>query len=185
MKQSRAVLFCLLLATFAAAPAAVFVDYVGPAVRGSFEALDLVMEDGRRMPFNEVFRGYQPARGLFMRRLPLDKLDMRSVHEPELESLLLHYDANQNGWLEEPELTVFYIQETAKGFGYPVSHLVLAKRVEAMVAPAPDIAGLLGHIRRHTARLAPVTQRHFSELERIGRDEALEADGNGRPIEHP
>jgi hypothetical protein len=94
------------------------------------------MDDGTELPFEKVFAGFYEQRRINISGLVYDVL---SVVFPE-------YDANKNGFIEEPELTVLYLREGGLGMGFKVSHLKVKERVVALQTSKADVQALFHEI---------------------------------------
>jgi hypothetical protein len=154
--------------------------YTGPVVEMPLQDTSLSLQGGQELPFGDVFRNYRPATGLFMKRLPFDWLDMRVVHDPGLLTVLPLYDANHNGWIEEPEQTVFYLVEAARGLGFDVTQLGGNPPVQAIAVSNREIGGLMNFVDQNRDAFDERTRNYFEEMDRLSAQEATKADGGGR-----
>jgi len=144
-----------------------FYVYEGEGVSARLEQLSVVTEDGQARPLAEVFDGYTPFSGFFTPFMPMRRIYIidRDIHDPGFIDLLTRYDANDNGLVEIPELTVLYIVEGARGLDYPAAALRLQDPVRAVHTTADDLHGLRLFIKENRGRMAAPIQAHFRRLE--------------------
>ena len=94
-----------------------------------------------------------------------------------------YYDsrANDNGYLEGPELLVLYIRESAIGLGRSVDHIGVNPRVDALATSAGDVGGLMDFVNRNRTTMTERAQRVFQDIEQIGLDRRQRGGGGGSP----
>lgn len=141
-----------------------FPGYQGPVVLARVSSLRLYLAGGRSIPVTEALRGYHPQRGFFALLYPTPEIDLRGVAQKELYRIYSSFDANHDGVIERPELTVLYIVEAARGLGYPVVSLGKPPIGALDTSPA-DIGGLVEFVRTHLSQMKPLEQRVFQGLE--------------------
>lgn len=139
--------------------------YRGDAVELRLADIQLKLEDGRESSFEEVFSGFESSTSFFTLTYPVFKLDIARVVYPHLAVKFTDYDANGNGVIEEPELTVLYIEEAARGLGQPIARLGGERRVRAIFASAGDIDGLIRLVNRRRSDMVPDARKTFDEID--------------------
>lgn len=137
------------------------------------------LEDGRTLPFGELFPDFAPSTSFFTRTFPVYRLDIARVVYPKLAVILAQYDANDNGSIEEPELTVLYMREAARGLDQPVTYLGGKRRVRAIFATSGDIDGLIRLVNRRRSEMTPAARQTFDELDLLRRDFRLDGTEPG------
>ncbi|MDH3411781.1 MAG: hypothetical protein OEM98_04760 [Gammaproteobacteria bacterium] len=144
--------------------------------KGDFELahvrdVQLALSDGKKIEFSQAFPGYKSQTGLFTTGFPFNKVEIAQVTYTPLQPVLPQYDANGNGRLEEPELTILYIREAALGLGLNDNHVeVDNRRTGALVLPADEIGGLVRYVNGNVSRMTPSAQDIFQKLDWLGRD---------------
>ena len=177
-----AVIGSLILSTACASTTNLVRDccYSGKAALTRIEKVQVVMPDGQQVRFGDLYSGFQPQTGLLTSAFDFRKLDIARVTFAPLLPVLPRYDANDDGHLEEPEITVMYIREAAIGLGYEVDHLsVEGVRADAVTVARADIGGLVSYIRDRRGSMTPEAQAIFQDLERLGIDLRTQPDFGG------
>ena len=64
--------------------------------------------------FGELFPDFTPSASFFTLMYPVYRLDIARVVYPHLALKFIEYDANDNGFIEEPELNVLFILALSK-----------------------------------------------------------------------
>ena len=141
--------------------------YTGEYVKARFHDVYLRLDDGGDLAFSEVFDGFEPDQSVFSPYFPMRNVRIGLVTFAALRAVLPEYDANENGHLEEPELTVLYIREAARGFGHDVSYIGTNPRVDALVAARADVGGLIKYLDRTTSNMNEQGQAIFRDLRNL------------------
>ncbi len=144
--------------------------YTGEVELAYVRDVQLALSDGSKVGFLQAFPGYESQSGLFTTAFPFNEVEIAQVTYGVLRPVLPQYDANENGNLEEPELTVLYIREGALGLGLNVNHLTTDKRVDALVLPAGEVGGLVRYVNSNLDRMTPPAQDIFKKLKLVGID---------------
>ena len=144
--------------------------YTGDAVEVRLADVQLKLEDGRTLSFGELFSDFTPSTSFFTLMYPVYRLDIARVVYPHLAVKFIEYDANENGFIEEPELTVLYVEEAARGLDHPVAQLGGERRLRAIFASAGDIDGLIKLVNRRRSEMDPAARKTFDEIELLRRD---------------
>ena len=139
--------------------------YTGDAVEVRLAEVNLKLEDGRTLTFGELFSDFTPSTSFFTRMYPVYRLDIARVVYPHLAIKFIEYDANENGFIEEPELTVLYVEEAARGLRQPIAQLGGERRLRAIFASAGDIDGLIRLVNRRRSEMTPDARRTFDEID--------------------
>ena len=139
--------------------------YSGDVALVRISELDLILRDGQILAFAKAFPGFRPSSGAFALRLPFDKpISIQRIDYAPLLNVLPQYDLNGDLRLDDPELTVFYVKEAARGFGHDVVDVVADGRVVAVQTSAADIGGLVGYVSSNRSHLDPDTWLMFTVL---------------------
>jgi len=162
-------------------PAAVKCCYRGDVVGLRLAEVTVNLEDGRTLSFGELFPDFAPSTSFFTRNFPVYRLDIARVVYPKLAVILALYDinANDNGVIEEPELTVLYMREAALGLDQPVTHLGGKSPLWAIFATSGDIDGLIRLVNRRRSEMTPAARQTFDELDLLRRDFRLDGTEPG------
>jgi len=144
--------------------------YIGSVTLARLHDLKLSMENGRIHPFAEIFPRFHPRTGLAARVFPFARVDIRSVTYSPLDDLMPDYDANRNTVLEEPELAVLYLRESARGLGRRVEHVGGATPIRALALARADISGLMRFVETAKPEMNARAREIFDELELLGID---------------
>ncbi|TFH50635.1 MAG: hypothetical protein E4H01_01845, partial [Lysobacterales bacterium] len=105
--------------------------YQGVFTLARLEQVRFVMNDGTEKTFAQVYKGFEAQNRDFPTQFPFRKINISGLTYDVLPVVFSEYDANQDGYIEEPELTVLYLREGAIGMNFKVSHLVVDERVLA------------------------------------------------------
>lgn len=145
--------------------------YIGDTALVRFDQVEFVAPDGSVSKFADIYPGFTSQDSFVTTPLPFRKVDNALVTYDSLVVILALYDANKNGFLEEPETTVLYLREGAIGMGHKVDHLAVdGKRVNAITTSAADVGGLMRYLEARLESLTPEVQAEFRDLERLGLD---------------
>lgn len=128
----------------------------------------LTLEDGTTVAFGDVFSGFSADTDSFGRIFPFRKADIGLVTFASLRDLLPEYDANEDRILEEPELTALYVQEAARGLGYPVVRIEPSGGNGAIATSRADVSALVQFVERHAHEMAKPQQKIFRDLYWLG-----------------
>jgi len=148
--------------------------YSGDVVDSKAADVKVKLKDGRTVSFGELFPSFTPSTSYFPLMYPVYRLDIARVVYPHLAVKFLEYDANRNGLIEEPELNVLFMTETARGLDHPVAHLGGKNRVRAVFVPAGDIHGLIQLANRRRSEMKPDARKTFDEIELLRIDFRLD-----------
>ena len=145
--------------------------YEGDAALIHLEKVQFVAADGGISGMKENYPGFKMQDSFLTKSFPFQKVQYALVTYDSLAVLMPLYDANKNGYLEEPEITVLYLREGALGMGRKVDHLAVdGKRVNAITTSRADVGGLMLYLDARMDSLTPEVQREFRDLERVGLD---------------
>jgi hypothetical protein len=155
--------------------------YVGDITSARLEELYLATSDGKKLSFGEVFTGFEPETGFLTDSLPFPKVAVTDVIYDAAKPVAEYYDskANDNGYLEGPELLVLYIRESAIGLGHPVDHIGVNPRVDALATSNADTGGLMAFVKKNKSGMTKNAQAIFGDIERIGLDWRSRGKGGG------
>ncbi len=143
----------------------------------------LALDNGQRLSFPQAFSGYAPETGFFQSAFPFIETDIALVTYASLQPVLPQYDANGDGRIQEPELTVLYIREAALGLGHNVNHVGTNPRTDALVLSANEAAGLVRFVKSRLSQMTPEAQAIFRELVMVGQDQRLKgSEGRDREV---
>jgi hypothetical protein len=153
--------------------------YQGETVELQLATVDVKLEDGKTVAFGEIFPDFKPSTSFFTQFFPVYRLDIARVVFANLALKFHQYDANKNGFIEEPELTVLYMEEAVRGIDRPISHLGGKRRLRAVFASNADIDGLIELVDRHRARMNAAARLTFEELDLLRIDFRLDGTQPG------
>lgn len=149
--------------------------YQGELTLARVSEVYLSLESGQRISISEAFPGFAPRSGLLAPQLPFFNAEISIVTFGALIPLLPQYDANQDGFIQEPELTVLYIREASIGLGHDVNHVGGNPRVGALVLPGAEVSGLVQYVNDNRSRMSPGTQEVFRDLVLLGQQVLIES----------
>jgi len=145
--------------------------YEGNAALVYLDAVQFVAPDGGVSSFADIYPGYQAQDSLLTKSFPFRHEQIAQVTYDSLAVILPLYDANKNGVIEEPEITVLYLREGALGMGHKVDHLAVdGKRVGAITTSRSNVGGLMNYLDAHKSALSEDVQAEFRDMERVGLD---------------
>ena len=133
--------------------------------------VEFVATDGSVATFDDVYTDFEPEDRFVTTLFPFRKANIAEVTYDSLVLPLQLYDANKNGFLEEPEATVLYLREGALGMGHTVDHVAVGgKRAGAITTSRSDVGGLMRYLDTHKDSLKPETQEIFRDMVQVGQD---------------
>lgn len=145
--------------------------YEGDAALVYLDEVQFVAPDGSVSKFADVYPGFRAQDGVLTTSFPFRKERIARVTYDSLAVVLPLYDANDNGVIEEPEITVLYLREGALGMGHAVDHLaVRGKRVDAITTSRSDVGGLMSYLDARRDSLSKEVQAEFRDMQRVGLD---------------
>jgi len=146
--------------------------YVGEIASAHLKDVYLALPGDKRLTFLEVFKGFEPQTGFLTTELPLQRIAISKITYEAAAPAAAQYDANANndGYLESPELLVLYIRESAIGLGHSVDHLGVNPRFDALATSNADIGGLMTFVKQNKAAMTDDAQRIFADFDRLGQD---------------
>jgi len=146
--------------------------YVGDIAQAHLEDLYLATKDGKKLAFREVFTNFEPQTGILTTALPFRKFAVADIIYEVAQPVAGHYDAeaNNNGYLEGPELLVLYIRESAIGLGHDVDYLGTNPRFNALATSNADAGGLMEFVKTNSKDMTEHAQQLFEDLVQIGLD---------------
>ena len=153
--------------------------YSGDSIELQAADVEVKLEDGRMVSFGELFPDFTPSTSFFTLMYPVYRLDIARVVYPHLASIFVQYDANENGFIEEPELNVLFMQEAARGLDQPITQLGGERRLRAIFVSAGDIDGLIRLVNRRRSEMKPATRKTFDEIDLLRRDFRLDGTEPG------
>ena len=139
--------------------------YLGVITLAPLQQVGFVMDDGSEQPFDQVFKGFEPEDRQFPTQFPFRKIGISGLAYDVLAVVFPKYDANQDGYIEEPELTVLYLQEGAIGMNFKVSHLVVKEQVLALQTSLADVGGLVSFVNAKQPEMTNQAQSLFREID--------------------
>jgi hypothetical protein len=148
--------------------------YSGDAPDMQVADVEVKLEDGRLVPFGELFPDFTPSTSFFTVMYPVYRLDIARVVYPHLAVKFLEYDANKNGFMEEPELNVLFMEEAARGLDHPIKQLGGKDRLRAVFVSPADIDGLIELVNRRRSEMKPDARKTFDEVDLLRIDFRLD-----------
>ena len=146
--------------------------YVGDITPAHLEDVYLAIPGDKRLTFQDVFKGFEPQTGFLTNPLPFRKVAVADIIYQAAKPVAAYYDtnANNNGYLEGPELLVLFIRESAIGLGHSVDYLGVNPRFNALATSAADTGGLMVFVKQNKATMTDHAQQVFRDFEQIGLD---------------
>ncbi len=141
--------------------------YQGELTLAPLPQIRFVMDDGSKLPFDQTYKGFQPQDQGSPTHFPFRRINISGLVYDVLSVVFPEYDANKNGFIEEPELTVLYLREGALGMKFKVSHLIVEERVLALQTSPADVGGLVSYINAHKSGMSKEAQSLFSEIDHL------------------
>lgn len=153
--------------------------YVGDISEAFLRDLYLESGDGKRVAIADAFPGYRPQTGFLTTPLPFRRVAVADIVYEAAKPVARYYDenANDNGYLEGPELLVLYIREGAIGLGVDVDYVGINPRVDALATSAADTGGLVDYVNGNRDRMTESAQAIFVDIDRIGLDRRQRGGG--------
>ena len=139
--------------------------YVGVLTLAPLQQVRFAMDDGSEQPFDQVYKEFQTRESGRLSQFPFRRINISGLVYDVLSVVFPEYDANKNGFIEEPELTVLYLREGALGMGFKVSHLLVEERVIALQTSRADVDGLVRFINAHKAGMSKQARSLFGEID--------------------
>ena len=130
----------------------------------------LTLENGTTVAFGDVFSGFGADPAPLALVFPFEKADIGLVTFASLRDILPKYDANGDRILQKPELTALYVQEAARGLGYPAVRIEPSGANGAITTSRADESALVRFVRRHVHEMAKPQRRIFRDLYWLGRE---------------
>ena len=153
--------------------------YTGDVLDTQAAVIKVKLEGGRAVPFGELFPDFTSSTTFFPLFYPVYRLDIARVVYAHLAVKFIDYDANDNGFIEEPELNVLFMEEIARGLDHPVEQLGEASRIRAIFVPPGDIDGLIRMANRRRSEMTPEAQKTFDEIDLLRIDFRLDGTEPG------
>ena len=130
-----------------------------------------------------TIQGFTPDERLFTATLPFEQAESQDIIYASLEPLYVIYDANQNSYLERPELIVLHAREAMLGTGIAVLHLGGDTPIWALSIPNADVGGLMNWIHARRGSMNETGRIIFEDLERLGIDIRTRGSENDDDVE--
>jgi hypothetical protein len=167
MRSIAALAFIVLVGSGCASPEEIQRPccYKGVLTLARLEQVRFVMDDGSEQPFAQVYKGFEPQNRDFPTQFPFRKINISGLVYDVLSVVFPEYDANRDGFIEEPELTVLYLREGAIGMNFKVSHLVVDEQVVALQTSLADVGGLVSYVNANKAGMSKEAQSLFREID--------------------
>ena len=155
--------------------------YVGEITAAPLKDVYLATSGGKRLTFLEVFKGFEAQSGFLTDALPFQKVAVADIAYQAAAPAAAYYDANanNNGYLEAPELLVLYIRESAIGLGHSVDYLGVNPRFNALATSTADTGGLMKFVKENKTGMTDDAQSIFRDFERLGQDRRSRNRGSG------
>ena len=144
--------------------------YEGEVALNRLAQLTIKTNSGKTLSIEQALPGFKPQAGFITSTLPFREVYSEDIIYASLEPLLPLYDANGNGLLEQPEVTLLYLREAIRGLGIEVQQLGNPAPIRALVIPATDVGGLVVYVEAHRGQMDPKAQLIFADLNLLGSD---------------
>ncbi len=139
--------------------------YQGSVSAAHLDTLAFTLEDGTTVPVTTALAGLERRPGFGGARYPVRELALNFVVESDLSEIFSSYDANRSTHLEQPEITVLYLREAARGLGVPVAQVGIGAPIGAIDTSAADIMGLVHFVDRNRQRMNERGRKVFAEMD--------------------
>jgi hypothetical protein len=153
--------------------------YTGDVLEAQAADVEVKLEDGHVTSFGELFPDFERSTSFFPLFYPVYRLDIARVVYAHLAIKFINYDANDNGFIEEPELNVLFMEEAARGLDHPVAQLGGESRLRAIFVSPGDIDGLIRLVNRHRSEMKPDARKTFDEIDLLRIDFRLDGTQPG------
>ncbi len=153
--------------------------YHGDVVDSQAVDVEVKLKDGRKVSFGELFPDFTPSTSFFTLMYPVYRLDIARVVYPHLAVKFKQYDGNKNGFIEEPELNVLFMEEAARGLDHPVVQIGGESRLRAVFVSAGDIDGLIRLVNRRRSEMNSDARKTFDEIDLLRREFRLDGTEPG------
>jgi hypothetical protein len=135
------------------------------------DRVEFVAPDGSTSSFADIYPGYESQDRFATTAFPFRKANIGLIIYDALVLPANLYDANKNGFLEEPEITVLYLREGALGMGHNVDHLTVdGKRYGAITTSRSNVGGLMQYLNARMDTLSPEIREIFRDMVQLGQD---------------
>ena len=148
-------------------------DYRGEVVLTHLVDTRLTLDNGETVAFRDVFPGFDASPSPLRHSFPFRHADIRLVDFASLRDILPRYDANEDDYIQEPELTALYVFEAARGLGRPVARIDPGGSGGAIATSQADISALVRFVDRNLDEMARPQRTVFRDLRRL----ALQLEG--------
>lgn len=153
--------------------------YSGEVADAQAAQVMVKLEDGRTIPFGELLPEFEESTSFFPLFYPVYRRDIARVVYAHLANLFKDYDANDNGFIEEPELNVLFMEEAARGLDHPAKQLGSDSRLRAIFVSPGDIDGLIRLVNRRRSEMKPEARKTFDEIDLLRIDFRLDGTEPG------
>lgn len=144
--------------------------YAGDVALTHLADTRLALEDGTTVAFGDVFEGFAADPSPIGRIFPFERVDIGRVTFASLRDILPDYDANGDRILQKPELTTLYVQQAARGLGFPVTGVETSGGNRAIATSTADVSALVRFVERHLHEMAQPQRRVFRDLSWLGQE---------------
>jgi len=144
--------------------------YEGPVTITRLKQLTITTTSGSSLSIQQALPGFKPEKGFITRALPVREAESQDIIYASLEPLLPLYDANADGTLETPEITLLYLREALRGLGVNVARIGNPTPVRALAIPSADTGGLVTYVQSQQGRMSPEARQIFADLTQLGND---------------
>lgn len=139
--------------------------YQGETVPARFGDLVFTLEDGSTVPVTTALPGLQARPEFGGARYPVREIELTLVVESEMYAIFSSYDANRSTNLEQPEITVMYLSEAARGLDVPVGYVGDGVPITAIDTSAADIMGIVRFVADNRDGMNRTGRRVFAEMD--------------------
>ena len=129
--------------------------YNGAVSLARFDDLRFIDAAGRSYSASEVLPGSRADASAFGRRLPFDKVDIRTESFGSLQAIFDRYDANRDTILQAPELTLLLMQESARGLGKNIVAIRTNMPVASLQLSSAELSALVHYTQRMRYSFGP------------------------------
>jgi hypothetical protein len=139
--------------------------YQGAIVPARFGDLVFTLGDGSTVLVSEALPGLRARPEFGGARYPVREIELALVVESAMSAIFSSYDANRSKNLEQPEITVLYLSEAARGLDVPVDYVGDGVPITAIDTSAADIMGIVRFVADNREGMNRTGQRVFAEMD--------------------
>ena len=143
--------------------------YSGAVTAARLGELRFITRGGQSLSVAQALPGLTADPSAFGRSLPFDKVDIRAEAFASLRPIFNRYDANSDGVLQAPELTLLMVVESARGLGRDIVGLRTAQPIASLALSSAEMSAVVRYTEQNRGQFKPQTQRLFADIDQLER----------------